>query len=131
MNTDNLKTLIDLLNNTDPKEFDMHKTYDSSRQTWCVIGIAYKEVAPNDNLIYLKGLIRSTEYFKNFTGINLVDVQDKKSLVYRQWAYITHQGWAKSIRTNTIEHACYRINRLIQGYEPREIQHELKTHQSY
>lgn len=130
LNTDNLKALIDLLNNTDPKEFDMHRTYDSSRQTWCVIGLAYREVAPDDNLIYLQALVRSSDYFKAFTGINLSRYHhDEHSLEYKQWAYIVHQGWAKSTITNTIEHACFRINRLIEGYEPKHIRHELKTHQ--
>ena len=110
MNTENMQRVIDILNNTDPKTFDMKDIFDSENGTKCVIGIIdehIKDVLPHE-----------------FMGIDPYDYGGDMD----KWFYIVHANWAEHASTNTIEHACFRINRIMEGYEPRSIEIEVPKH---
>lgn len=101
MNIENLKKVIEVLNNTDPQKFDMRTTHDVDTDKRCVVGIIQKEIGVNAN-IFLS------------TGIS------------SKWLYIVHAGWADDPMTNTIENAVYRIEKIILGYEPGNIHIEIQ-----
>jgi hypothetical protein len=114
MNITNLQKVIDILNNTDPKQFDMKNIIDVEKGTKCVIGIA-------TNHPDLK--IFCPHEFYGFIDVNPYDAQQTNV-----WTYMFHSTWGNHSSTNTIEHACFRIDRVMKGYKPKHIEIEVPNH---
>lgn len=116
MNTENLNKIIEMLEQTDPSEFDMKETVNPERKTYCIMGLAYKKL----NLVDFIG-------FKQFVGIsNCTGLFPSTDSELNKLQYIIFYKWGSHPVTNTIENAIHRIQKLIAGYEPTDIDTEIE-----
>lgn len=118
MNTKNLEKLIDILDKVPTANFNMGSVRNSERK--CIIGhlITMKYPDTNLNSITIEETYKIAEDFTDITmGSNA-------------YAYLFSGMWRHQ-NTNTIDHAIFRINSLLEGYEPEhitaEVQKELQS----
>lgn len=116
MNIDNLQKIVEILKGAEPEKFDMETIFNTSTKKSCIIGIVYKYFHPEYIATDLDAEIEAVTFFNKFTGLYAVS--------YKR-SYIVNADWAEYPRTNTIEHAVYRIEKLIAGYNPENIHLEI------
>lgn len=119
MDKDKLQLLIELLKRTEPKEFSMNHvcgyTEDEMygyRMTFCVMGLLYRAQHDVEACSFGEAL----RYAENFLNIKF-----NSNIGY----YLFGGQWTFKDELNTIEHAIYRIQKVIDGYKPDYIYNEL------
>ncbi|WIC41419.1 hypothetical protein MA9V1_155 [Chryseobacterium phage MA9V-1] len=131
MNIANIQRAIDHLKTIQPEHFDMTAYRDVRDQyepqcnsVGCIVG--HCTILDNDNIyanfIERNDTIMFTEWSCNFFGIGLLS---------KTWDYMFSCTWADAPKTNTIEHAIYRMERIIAGYKPGQIDEEFAYETGY
>lgn len=113
MNTKNLQKLIDMLDKVPTEEFNMASVRNSTKR--CIIGHLIIMKYPDSNLDSLT-IEETFKVAEDFTGL---------ALGSNSYAYLFSGMW-RHPRTNTIDHAIFRINGLLEGYEPEHITEEVQ-----
>lgn len=124
MNIENLKRTVELLKTIPQSSFGMATYRDwendkgftpECKSVGCIIGHA--TVLDRENVLknYVSGdkdnpTILFSSWSHDFFGI--------PAAYLSLWAYLFSCTWADDERTNTPEHAVYRIQKVIDGYKP-------------
>lgn len=66
----------------------------------------------------------SDEFFGLQTQFGNNYEEDEESQDYKNWLYMFSSLWATDVNTCTIEHAVYRMQRMIDGYVPEDLETE-------
>lgn len=128
MNTKALTNVISIMEQVKPEEFDMKYIYNANMSTKDVIAHVYKHLNPaiefevnsEGYLDYDKEGILGTFIIHYLGAIPWTEEE------YYKMHYITSNIWCQDRHTNTIKHLIYRINMLIDGYKPGEVNSEYK-----
>lgn len=115
MNTKNLEKLIAVLEMVNPDEFNMGAVINSSSKM-DIIGHLWNVMNPNSIMtnVSIETMFKNAE---EFTGLTM------KSNAF---SYLFSGYWRHEL-TNTIDHAIYRINSLLEEYEPEHITDEISS----
>ncbi|WNN12312.1 hypothetical protein MA9V2_063 [Chryseobacterium phage MA9V-2] len=127
MNIKNLKAAQELVSKLIPEQFDMidfrertmesfTKNFDTAecKTVGCIVGhctILDKQNVMH-NFITSTGVINFIEWSKDFFGIGFNS---------KTWHYLFSAVWAENVNTNTPEHAVKRMQKVIDGYVPGDI----------
>ncbi|WNN12462.1 hypothetical protein MA9V2_213 [Chryseobacterium phage MA9V-2] len=126
MNKQNIQRAINHIRTLRPENFDM-QDYRAAQFTdkapecktiGCIVGHCTILDAKNINEKFIdmrNDSIMFNEWSVEFFGIGILQ---------RSWDYMFSCNWAKSQKTNTIEHAIYRMERIIDDYKPGNIDDE-------
>lgn len=112
MNIEFLNKLMEMLENTDPSEFDMTEMSNVEKNTYCIMGLAFK------NSLSAPGSFNQS--------IGLCESSLSADNELNKLQYIIFYKWGLHPVTNTIENAIHRIQKLIAGYEPTDIDTEIE-----
>lgn len=118
MNTDNLKKIVEILKSADPGKFDMQRIFDMPTEKSCVIGYVFKHFHPDYKARDLNAEMEAVIFFDKFSRL--------PSFISNARSYIVMGEWAEYPQTNTIEHAIYRIEKVINGYKPEYFEYEIE-----
>lgn len=113
MNIENLKLVRQIVEKTPQSEFDMKVAHsDPKTNRHCVGGLIARE--------FMKPRVsgHESQFILDFVGLDRYNDMDKMF-------YLFNVGWGRNPESNTIEHALYRIDRLLEGYEPQDIYVEI------
>lgn len=121
MKKDKLNELIEILKGTNPEDFDMGNTESikNDRKVYCIIGLLYRKYHPEHYNFRYNDCVPFLHEFLETGHENYRYAWNDESY------YIFGGQWAFKSELNTLSHAIYRIQKVIDGYKPRDIQSEV------
>lgn len=132
MNIENLKRAQEFISGIHPEKFCMYEFRDDFKRktpecdsVGCIIG--HCTALDIDNVMKNHRFPTTLNIDFDGWGREFFDL-DLDSVEGRQKAqYLFASSWADDERTNTPEHAVYRIQKIIDGYQPGSISCEIKN----
>lgn len=125
MNKENLQKAAKLISTIPQEKFNMrdYRSSNNDRLTpecnsvGCVIGHCTVLDKNIDIFRYVRnGTIKFELWSEVFFGFPAYSYK---------WDYLFSSDWSKYKETNTPEHAVYRINKILNDYQPRDIEFEV------